>query len=265
MKRLVLLLLLAPLALPAAAQRTLSEDPWCDADKRWDADGKETYCEVRELTLAPDGRLSVDAGENGGIGVEAWDRDEVLVRARVEARARSLGEAERLAQRVAIETDGTVRPRVPEAGRDAWASVGFRLMVPRRSDLALRAHNGGIGIDGVAGTNEFSTRNGGVHLDGVGGDVRGRTTNGGLNVHLVGERWAGDRLDVETTNGGIRLVVPDGYSADLETGTANGGLRLGFPVTVEGDVGRRVRTRLGDGGRPVRVITTNGGVVVERG
>jgi DUF4097 and DUF4098 domain-containing protein YvlB len=263
MKRLVPLLLLTTLALPAAAQRTLTDDPWCT--EREDAGEAVRACEVREFTLAPRRTLAVEAGDNGGISVEAWDRDEVLVRARIQAKGASSAEARRLLERVAIETDGTIRPRVPRARRDAWASVSFRLMVPRRSDLALRAHNGGIGIDGVSGAIEFATRNGGVHLDGVGGDVRGRTTNGGLDVHLAGDRWAGDRLDVETTNGGIRLVVPDGYSADLETGTVNGGLRLGFPVTVEGDVGRRVRTRLGDGGRPVRVVTTNGGVVVERG
>lgn len=263
MQRLALVLLLTVLTVPAAAQRTISDDPWCTEQEDY---GDGAYaCEVRELTLAPRRTLAVDAGENGGISVEAWDRDEVLVRARIHAKGASGAEARRLVEQVEIETDGTVRPRVPNARGDAWASVSFRVYVPRRSNLDLSANNGGIGIDGVTGEIAFDTQNGGVHLDGVGGNVRGRTTNGGLDVRLAGDRWNGDRLDVETTNGGVRLVVPTGYSADLETGTVNGGLRLGFPVTVEGDVGRRVRTRLGSGGAPVRAVTTNGGVVVERG
>jgi DUF4097 and DUF4098 domain-containing protein YvlB len=263
MRTLALFSLLAALAVPATAQRTISDDPWCT--EREDYGDGVRACEVREFTLAPRNSLAVDAGENGGISVEAWDRDEVLVRARIQAKAESGADARRLVEQVAIETDGTIQPRVPTAHGDAWASVSFRVMVPRRSDLALEAKNGGIGIDGVTGAIAFDTENGGVSLDGVGGDVRGRTTNGGLSVRLAGERWEGERLDVATTNGGIRLVVPEGYSAELETGTVNGGLRLGFPVSVEGDVGRRVRTRLGDGGRPVRVLTMNGGVVVERG
>jgi hypothetical protein len=263
MKRLPLLLLLAAWVVPATAQRTLSDDPWCT--ERNDYSDADRACEVREFTLDTRRTLAVDAGDNGGISVEAWDRDEVLVRARIQAKGESRAEARRLVEQVEIETDRTIRPRVPSARRDAWASVSFRVMVPRRSGLDLKAQNGGIGIDGVMGDIQFDTQNGGVSLDGVGGDVRGRTTNGGLSVTLTGTRWDGERLDVETTNGGVRLVVPDDYSADLETGTVNGGLRLGFPVTVEGDVGRRVRTRLGNGGAPVRAVTTNGGVVIERG
>ncbi|MDX1530929.1 MAG: DUF4097 family beta strand repeat-containing protein [Rhodothermales bacterium] len=130
-------------------------------------------------------------------------------------------------------------------------------------DLATR--NGGIAIDGVTGEVRFRAMNGGVSLVGLGGDVQGRTTNGGLHVVLTGDAWEGRGLDVETVNGGVDVTVPEGYSADFETGTVNGRLRVGFPVTVEGDVGRRITTTLGQGGAPVRVTTTNGGVRIDRG
>jgi hypothetical protein len=44
----------------------------------------------------------------------------------------------------------------------------------------------------------------------------------------------------------------------------NGGLDLGFPITVQGNVGRRLTTQLGAGGATIRAITTNGGVSVRR-
>jgi hypothetical protein len=60
----------------------------------------------------------------------------------------------------------------------------------------------------------------------VGGDIRGETTNGGLNIDLKGDRWDGAGLDVETHNGGVRMTLPENYSAELETGTTNGGVTI---------------------------------------
>ena len=96
------------------------------------------------------------------------------------------------------------------------------------------------------------------------GDVRGRTTNGGLRVELDGDEWDGEGLDVQTTNGGVSLYIPDDYSARLVTGTVNGGIRIDFPIMVQGNIGRRITTDLGNGGKTVRVTTTNGGVTVRK-
>ncbi len=116
----------------------------------------------------------------------------------------------------------------------------------------------------MSGDIEFRATNGGVTLTGVAGDVRGRTTNGGLHVELAGEGWSGSGMDVETTNGGITLLVPEDYSAELEARTTNGGIDVGFPVTVQGRIGRQLHATLGDGGATIRATTTNGGVRISR-
>ena len=61
------------------------------------------------------------------------------------------------------------------------------------------------------------------------GDVHGRTSNGGVDVDLDGATWQGEGLDVETSNGGVRLRMPEQYSARLEAGTVNGGINVDFP------------------------------------
>ena len=87
-----------------------------------------------------------------------------------------------------------------------------------------------------------------------------------LTIRLM--RWEGETLDVKTTNGGVHLSIPDGYSAHLETGTANGRVRFGFPVNAptneRGRYSNQISTDLGTGGPTIRVITTNGGVHVGR-
>jgi hypothetical protein len=96
--------------------------------------------------------------------------------------------------------------------------------------------------------------------------VRGETHNGGLTVSLTGQRWDGDGIDVETTNGGVTVEIPDGYNAQLETRTVNGGFRTELPMTIQGELSmaRGITTTLGSGGAPVRVRTTNGGLRITR-
>jgi hypothetical protein len=257
-------LLLTPALLLAQTPQVVADDDWCDDVYAHD-DG-ERACEVREIMLPADrDEIAIDGRENGGIQVEGWDRDEILVRARVDARSRSMDGAQRLLDDIQIRTDGTIRANDPDTRRREWVSVQYHVYVPHASNLDLEAHNGGITIRDVHGEIDFRTLNGGVTLAGLGGDVQGKTTNGGLTVELSGARWDGRGLDAKTTNGGVRLVVPEDYSAELETGTVNGRVRTEFPVTVQGDVTRDLSTTLGDGGAPLRLRTTNGSVRILRG
>lgn len=231
-----------------------------------DRDDFFQHCEVRESTLPP-GPLNVDAGQNGSVSVEAWDRNEIRVRAIVRGSAREESRARSIAGQVQVQSGGgRVYATGPDLERREWWSVSYRINVPRKNDLDLSATNGGITIVGVNGNLRFDTTNGGVRLQDVGGRVNGETRNGGLDVRLGGSRWDGAGLDVETSNGGVTLSIPDGYNAELETRTVNGGLRIDFPVTVQGELSSRrgLSTTLGAGGPPVRVRTTNGGVKINR-
>jgi hypothetical protein len=250
-------------AMPAQAQfRTLPDDDWCRKEDSW---SEARHCEVREAVLPASARISVEAEPNGGIKVEGTDRGEVRLRAKVSTGARTEAEAQALASEVRIETAPTIRAEGPSTSRGEHWSVSFQLQVPRRSGLSLRSHNGGISIADVNGEIEFETTNGGVTLSGLSGRVKGHTTNGGLSVRLVGTEWAGEGLEAQTTNGGVTLAVPAGYNAHLEASTVNGGMQIEFPVTVQGNIRRRLSVDLGRGGRPIQVETTNGGVMVRRG
>lgn len=234
-------------------------------DGGWD-DDRYRACDVREYTL-PAGPLTVDARSNGGIRVEGWDRSEIRIQAVVTAQAREEAAAKRLASEVDVQAgSGRVAAAGPASrNREGW-SVSYRINVPRRNDLELNANNGGITITSVSGTIRFDTTNGGVRLTDIGGDVRGETRNGGLNVTLNGQQWDGAGLDVQTSNGGVTLAIPDGYNAELTTRTVNGGFRTDYPMTIQGELSPRrgISTTLGAGGPPVNVRTTNGGVRINR-
>ena len=241
----------------------------------WYNDKLVGNCEIREQTLAPTGApIAIDGRQNGGIAVKGWDQNKVLVRARVQTGAPTAQEAADLAKQIRVETSGAkIQATGPENRQNYHWDVSYEVFVPRRTDLSLETHNGGISIAEVNGRIEFTALNGGVVLKKVGGAVKGSTTNGGLVVELSGDRWDGEALDVTTTNGGVVMSIPENYSAKLETGTTNGGISIDFPLPGadqnqdqerRGRQSKQLAVNLGSGGPMVRAITTNGGVRIKR-
>lgn len=231
----------------------------------WEGNRLQNHCEINEQALPAGGAISVDAGKNGGVSVKGWERNEVLLRTRVQTAASTVEAAAQLAKEIKVETGGLrIHAEGPEQSSGSYWSVSYELFVPRRSDLSLSSHNGGISISDVSGKMEFRALNGGVSLRRVGGNVHGSTTNGGVNVELAGDRWDGEELDVKTTNGGVNMTMPENYSAHLETGTVNGNISVDFPVTVQGRITKELSVNIGSGGPTIRAMTTNGGVRVKR-
>jgi hypothetical protein len=253
---------------PSQAQQGSTGDEWCreGRDTSW-GDERANYCEVREFTVpAAGGTLTVDAAPNGGISVEGADRPDILVRARVNATARTMEQARAIASRIeVVATAERVQATGPTSlgDREGW-SVSYRLAAPRRTNLSLASTNGGISIADIQSDIQFRTVNGGVKLSKVGGKVEGRTSNGGVKIDLEGSTWDGQGLDVSTSNGGVTVEVPANYSARLEAETTNGGLNVDFAPPAEGRARKSVSLDLGSGGPTLRVKTNNGGVRIRR-
>lgn len=253
------------LAGSASGQWVEAERGWCEDD--WNGrDGRARSCVVFEGDFDDPGALALDGRMNGGVTIEGWEEGFVSVRAKVWAYAGDEARAADLLDEVRLSMDdGELEASGPSVERRESWGVTWEVRVPRATDLDVETMNGGIKISDVEGRIDFEALNGGVDLTRVAGDVAGRTTNGGLHVELDGPRWDGRGLDVRTTNGGVTLVIPEGYSADLVTGTVNGGFDLDFPITVQGRLGRSLETTLGEGGPRIRATTTNGGVELRRG
>ena len=253
---------------PLLAQlRDNSEKQMTCQNGGYDSDGVR-HCEMREQTVPAIGRLSVDASRNGGVTVKGWLRNEVLVRARVEASAENEGAAANMVSRISIDSSGgQVRATGPESvdNNNSWWSVSYEIFVPQNTDLTATARNGGITISDVRGQIRFEGRNGGVHLKRLAGDVSGSTVNGGVQVELTGTIWDGRQLEVTTRNGGVNVTMPSSYSARIQAESERGGLQSDFPVTVQGNVRpRRLDFNVGAGGPLIHVTTTNGRVSFTR-
>jgi DUF4097 and DUF4098 domain-containing protein YvlB len=183
----------------------------------------------------------------------------------MQANARSDRDASDMLKDIKITSDGRrILADGPRMGHNESWAVSYIVYVPRKFDLRLDAHNGGLGVTGVNGRLELTTENGSVNLSDVGGDVRARTQNGSVNVELAGSKWDGGGLDAETQNGSVRLGIPAAYAANIETGTVNGRMNTDFPITVQGRIGRRMSLPLNGGGKTIHVETVNGSVSLSR-
>ena len=75
-------------------------------------------------------------------------------------------------------------------------------------DISAEAVNGQIAISQVSGDISAETVNGSIELEGVSGNVDGRAVNGRIEVTLVGDRLAGDGVDLTTVNGPVAAPDP---------------------------------------------------------
>ena len=277
---LVLLALIAVMASVSRIGQTVSEDndrsssefgdaslSFCDSNNwnNWSADKPPSISELREVTIPPDGTLTVDGLRNGGIWVKGEERSDILVRACVQSRGKTIESAKRLASGIRINTSGTIKAENPDVDSD-W-SVSFDIRVPRSTNVDLTVENGGISITRVDGLAKFEVTNGGVFLNDVSGSFKGRTLNGGLFVRLSGTGWKGSGLDVISTNGGVNIDMPEKYAAHVEIGTLNGRFDSDFPglklAGIDGSEKQQikvVKTDINGGGPTVRLVTSNGGV-----
>jgi DUF4097 and DUF4098 domain-containing protein YvlB len=264
MKNLLTAFLLSTTALTATAQTAPAFTSNCE-DLKYYNNEQKGYCEIRDLVLAvpKSGPLTVDGQRNGGITVKSWAGKEVRVRARIQSWASDEAAAKAQVAGLQISTDNNRLQATAPGDEKQWA-VSYEMFVPEKMALDLKTNNGGISLTDVRGPVTFEAHNGGISISGSGGDVRGRTQNGGLSITLAGKKWDGKGLDVTTQNGGISWKLPADYSAQLFSSTTHGAVDTDFGTSVKGKIGREIAVNLGQGGAPVKAVTTNGGISIRR-
>ena len=129
------------------------------------------------------GPLTVDAGRNGGIRVEGWDRNEIHVQAIVTANARSEADAKQLASEVQVQAGGG---RVSSTGPSTTATAnGGRSATAstcRAATISISTPTTAASPSPASAAPSGSTPpTAASRLTDLGGDVRGETRNGGLN------------------------------------------------------------------------------------
>ena len=252
----------AILVLPRGAAAQQSDADWLeDCERHWN-DGEEAFCEIRDVAVQATGSLDLES-QNGVVEIRGAEGAAVRLRARIRAWGDSDADAQARAREVRIVVSGgSVRAQGPRSGRGEGWNVDFVGTVPRRYDLDLDTQNGPLSVRDVTGRIEVESQNGPVDLRDVGGSVRARASNGPVTLEVTDTRVAEAGIDVETQNGPLTVVLPEGIDARLVAGSVNGPISSEFDVPIRRhdrwSVSGEIDAQLGAGGGTIRARTSNG-------
>lgn len=223
--------------------------------------GRETEDYRETFALSAGGEIVLE-NINGDVTVEAWDRDEVEVAYTKRARTREGLERvevviEERGGRLDIETEYLRNGRSNDGG-----SVDFTLQVPRKAYLELDLVNGSLKVTGHEGRISADLVNGSLEAE-IAGEAELSTVNGKMDV-TVTDTTAGQRLELDSVNGGLTLRLPAGVDADVEAETVHGSISndFGIPVDKGRYVGRSMRGTIGGGGVDIELSNVNGSIKI---
>lgn len=248
----------------AFGQQWTPQDDGCGA-VRWMGNPSGAFnLEIKEQTIAsPPKKISIDGGVNGGVRIRGWERNEIFVRACVQSAGSDQAEAKARTTAVRVETaDGKIRAVTDN--EDISFGASFDIRVPINTDLMIKTNNGGINLSNIRGSITFDLKNGGAIFNNLAGDLSGQTVNGSLIFNLSGDQWEGGGINTSTTNGNVLIVVPENYSARLETENRRGNFRVNFPMEKTREKNDQLNLDLGTGGAVIKAATINGQVSIQR-
>lgn len=260
----------------------------------------ETASRMESLSVpAPSGRALSIYNANGKTRVTGEDREDIEIRVHKSVRADCPDLAEKLLDLISIQHSRSgevleIEVQIPrKCSRRAVAHID--VSVPRDTQLALTSTNGKICLEGLERSIRARSSNGSVSINDVHGDIdvttanakvtcrashgrlHARSSNGKIEVgrhsgsidastsngviRASVEALGRDGISLSTSNGRIVLELAEDADADVDIRVENGSIRNDLDLEDEvGETSGRIRGRLGKGGAPIRLRTSNGTV-----
>lgn len=128
--------------------------------------------------------------------------------------------------------------------------------------VTANSGNGRVTVENARGPVEASTGNGDVRVTTSNGPVNATSGNGDIDVSM-GRLDGSPDMNYSTGNGNVRVAVPAGFGAELDSHTSGGDVTVDFPLTTQGRISKsRLRGRLGSGGGRLTMSSGNGDLAI---
>ncbi|HET8546558.1 MAG TPA: hypothetical protein VFL57_01065 [Bryobacteraceae bacterium] len=209
----------------------------CD---EWELGDWDRYKEDFQYSyqVNPNVRIYLET-RNGGVEIMGWERNDVQITGT--KHASSEGTLRALKIDVVASGDSIrIRTAGPSGHRGSWGAR-YVMRVPRGAVLEnIESSNAGIRVESLTAGGRLRTSNGGLKIYRVGGPVEATTSNASVEIGDVT-----GSVVVRTSNGAVRA---DNVRGILDATTSNAGMN----VTLSDPEPQR----------PVRLVTSNGGVTL---
>lgn len=164
--------------------------------------------------------------------------------------------------------DGSVRVERVRGRIDARTDDGRIVMREVAGEIVAYSGDGSVQMEDMDGQCTVSTRDGSVLVTGrLRGALKATSGDGSVTIKAADGSEVSEDWQIETSDGGIVLALPDVIDARLDARTSDGRIAVnGFPgagVEREG-AGRSLQIVLGAGTRQVRLRTGDGSITLKR-
>jgi hypothetical protein len=228
--------------------------------------------------------LTILGAPTGSITIEAWPRSEVDITAEIELRADSEEDLALLAtvngflldadaNRLRLLTTGTHDKAFMKRSAKGFPKkllglpwkIDYRIRVPAITDIEIDAGRGPVTLKGVEGMISLNALESDVTLSPAGGLIRATVGSGTLNMTLSARSWRGAGADIRLATGDLTLLLPSGYSGDinadiLRTGKIENEYSTLEPCERTTFTARSIKARAGAGG-PQLAFTVGDGTL----
>ncbi|HKP68214.1 MAG TPA: DUF4097 family beta strand repeat-containing protein [Pyrinomonadaceae bacterium] len=222
--------------------------------------------------LSKNGNVSV-SNVNGSIVVEAWDRNEVRLE------ATKIADTKEALSNVDIKVEANADSFSVEADYKPWKwndrqgdnrgrklEVQFKLSVPAGAVLnEIETVNGDVTVSNFTNVTKISAVNGDVSATNLRGAAHLSTVNGKVTADFDRVDTA-SKINLNTVNGGVSLLVPSDLNATIKADSLNGNITndFGLPVKKGQYVGRDLYGKVGNGETQIKLSSVNGPLSISR-
>jgi DUF4097 and DUF4098 domain-containing protein YvlB len=249
----------------------------------WDRPEVEVEIEKRAMEQALLDEIKIETQQKGDtvtVKVIGPDRSEyrgITVGVHISPTARLRVAVPRNSNIQANSGDGSIRAESIEGRLVLTTSDGAVTGSRLGGTVQVRSGDGSIRLENVTGTLDLETTDGTITLEGKPAVLKARTGDGSIRTTIEPDTAMTDNWDLTTSDGTITLVLPGIFNADVDAETSDGVVRVSHPL-LEADAAetsgeareerrerrRMLRSKMGDGGKILRLRTGDGSIRIER-
>jgi DUF4097 and DUF4098 domain-containing protein YvlB len=249
----------------------------------WDRPEVEVEIEKRAMEQALLDEIKIETQQKGDtvtVKVLGPDRSEyrgITVGVHISPTARLRVAVPRSSNIQANSGDGSIRAESIEGRLVLTTSDGAVTGSRLGGTVQVRSGDGSIRLENVTGTLDLETTDGTITLEGKPAVLKARTGDGSIRTTIEPDTAMTDNWDLTTSDGTITLVLPGIFNADVDAETSDGVVRVSHPL-LEADAAetsgegreerrerrRMLRSKMGDGGKILRLRTGDGSIRIER-
>jgi DUF4097 and DUF4098 domain-containing protein YvlB len=250
----------------------------------WDRPEVEVEIEKRAMEQALLDEIKIETQQRGDtvtvkvIGPSRAEFRGVTVGVHISPTARLRVAVPRNSNIQANSADGAIRAEAIEGKLVLTTADGSVTGTRLGGNIQVRSGDGSIRLDNVTGSLDLETTDGSIGLEARPSVLKARTGDGAIRVTIDPDTTMTDNWELSTSDGSVTLLLPGVFNAELDAETSDGAVRASHPL-LEDDANRRgegeerrerrdarrmLRSKMGDGGKLLRIRTGDGTIRIER-